>query len=699
MISIIVPVYKVEKYLKKCIDSLLQQTYQDFELILVDDGSPDQCGRICDDYQKLDHRVVVIHQDNQGLSAARNTGIDWVFHNSKSEWITFVDSDDFVHPQMLELLYTKIENTSYKFIAGDFIRYTNSEEIQIETVDAANVNAVVMEPEEFYIHDAIVETTAWGKLYHRSCFHEIRYPVGRINEDCFTTYKIIFSLDAIVHLEYPIYFYYTNPEGISGSRWTPKRLDIFEAYREQIAFFKEKGYRRALEKSVLYYANNMCNQIMEISKQKQHRAYLRKMQRMLKKHLKRYAKVPRLRDSRKRNTFKAACSKKLILHQHIDSVKNMIRGLGISKDDRINSLGKLYFQNMIRKANKNKTVRPVDFPVDFVITWVDGTDTEWMKEKNRYLAEYDPQTKNDNPSIRFRDWDTLRYWFRAVEKYAPWVNRVFFVTCGQAPDWLNTEHPKLRLIDHSDYIPKEYLPTFNSHVIENNLWRIEELSEHFIYFNDDMFLGKEVQPEDFFTNGLPKLCSLAIPSRPTNNMVSFQHVLYNNLGEINSMFDMNKVISEHPEKWLDAKMQGYFEYNSRVYHDRYLSGMPFSHLAVPFRKSSMRECYEAFYDKMHATSTHRFRSFQDVNHQLFQLWEMVHGTFEPVERRYFGKWLSIEPQYIKEIEEYLDLDTIISFCLNDSDSVDDALFPEFKARIHRILDKKLSAPSSYEKQS
>lgn len=88
-----------------------------------------------------------------------------------------------------------------------------------------------------------------------------------------------------------------------------------------------------------------------------------------------------------------------------------------------------------------------------------------------------------------------------------------------------------------------------------------------------------------------------------------------------------------------------------------------------------------------------------MSHQIFQLWEMVHGTFEPVERRYYGKWLSIEPQYIKEIEEYLDLDTIISFCLNDSESVDDALFPEFKARIHRILDKKLSAPSSYEKQS
>ena len=698
MISIIVPVYKTEKYLNKCVDSLLQQTYKDFELILVDDGSPDNCGRICDDYKELDRRVVVIHQDNRGLSAARNTGIDWVFENSESEWLTFVDSDDFVHPQMLELLYSKIKDTPHKFIAGDFTRYESYEDIQAEIVDATEVNAVEMEPEDFFLLGTGAETTAWGKLYHRSCFDEIRYPVGKIYEGSFTTYKIIFSLPSILHLEYPIYYYYTNPEGISNSRWTPKQLDIFEAYQEQLAFLEEKGYLRALEKPVLYYANTMHHQIMEISGQKQHRPYLRKMQRMLKKHLKRYANVPRLRDSRKLNAYKAACSKNFITLQHIVSVKNMIRRLGISKDDRINSLGKCYIKHISRKISKRRTIKPVDFPIDFVVTWVDGNDMEWLKEKNRYLHEYDPQTKSDNPSIRFRDWDTLRYWFRAVEKYAPWVNRVYFVTCGQTPDWLNTEHPKLRLIDHSDYIPKEFLPTFNSHVIENNLWRIEELSEHFIYFNDDMFLGKEVQPEDFFTNGLPKLCSLAVPSRPTNNMISFQHVLYNNLGEINSMFDMNKVISKHREKWLNYKYNDYFEYNSRVYRDRYLSGMIFTHLAVPFRKSRMREGYEAFYDKMHLTSTHKFRSFQDVNHQLFQLWEMVHGTFEPVARRYYGKWLSIEPKCIKEIEEHLSLDTNISFCLNDSESIDETMFPEYKKKIHSLLDKKLGEPSSFEKQ-
>lgn len=698
MISIIVPVYKTEKFLKKCIDSLLNQTYKDFELILIDDGSPDNCGRICDEYKELDRRVVVIHQDNQGLSAARNTGIDWVFNNSKSEWLSFVDSDDFVHPQMLELLYSKIKNTPHKLIAGDFTGFTDSEDILTETVDASKTNIVVMEPEEFFLLGTGVETTAWSKLYHRSCFNEIRYPVGKIHEASFTTYKIIFSLDSVMHLEYPIYFYYTNPDGIMKSGWSPKRLAVFEAYQNQIDFFKENGYLKALEKPVMYYASTMYRQIMEISNQSRYRVYLKRMQRMLKNHLKRYSNVPKLRDSKHLNYYKDACSKKLIINQYTDSVKGVIRSAGISNNNNINFLGKLYIKYIIHKANKKKTAQPADFPVDFVITWVDGNDKEWLKEKNRYLNEYDFQTKSDNPSIRFRDWETLRYWFRAVEKYAPWVNRVFFVTCGQVPGWLNVNNPKLRLVNHSDYIPKEFLPTFNSHVIENNLWRIEELSEHFVYFNDDMFLGKNVQPEDFFTNGLPKLCSAAIPSRPTNNMVSFQHVLYNNLGEINSMFDMNMVISKHPEKWLDTKLKDYYKYNSRVFQDGYLSGMPFSHLAVPYRKSSMKKGYEVFFEKMNSTSTHKFRTFRDVNHQVFQLWEMVNGTFEPVENNYYGKWMPIEPDNIEQIEYQLSLDTNISICLNDSELIAESQFPEFKKKIHRIMDIKLSTPSSFEKQ-
>jgi len=121
-ISVIVPVYKVEAFLSRCVESILAQTYRDFELILVDDGSPDGCGVLCDGYARRDSRVHVIHQENGGLSAARNTGIDWVFANSVSRWIAFVDSDDWVHPDFLKVLYETAEKTACKLSVCDYFR-------------------------------------------------------------------------------------------------------------------------------------------------------------------------------------------------------------------------------------------------------------------------------------------------------------------------------------------------------------------------------------------------------------------------------------------------------------------------------------------------------------------------------------------------------------------------------------------------
>ena len=133
--------------------------------------------------------------------------------------------------------------------------------------------------------------------------------------------------------------------------------------------------------------------------------------------------------------------------------------------------------------------------IDFVVLWVDGEDPEWQREKARFEPEYETSASSIN---RYRDWDLMRYWFRGVEKYAPWVNRIFFVTSGQIPEWLKADHPKLRLVEHREYIPKQYLPTFNSNVIELRLHHIADLSEHFVLFNDDMFLTAPVKPEDFF---------------------------------------------------------------------------------------------------------------------------------------------------------------------------------------------------------
>ena len=167
--------------------------------------------------------------------------------------------------------------------------------------------------------------------------------------------------------------------------------------------------------------------------------------------------------------------------------------------------------------------------IDFVITWVDGNDPKWLKERSLYQSN-----AGDNRNVRFRDWDLLRYWFRGVERFAPWVDNIFFVTYGHLPSWLNTNHPKLKVINHEDFIPSSYLPTFNSHTIELNLYRIKGLSDQFVYFNDDMYLIDKVKPDDFFYNQLPCDAGVLGCICPQNDFVS--NVIFNNVLIINKYF-------------------------------------------------------------------------------------------------------------------------------------------------------------------
>lgn len=239
-VSIIVPVYKVEPYLSRCVDSILGQTFLDFELILVDDGSPDNCGAICDEYAAKDSRIVVIHQENGGLSAARNAGIDWVFAYSDSQWLSFIDSDDCVHPKYLEwLLNAAVEHDAEVSICG--YAETTGEEPEIHTDGLA---PEVWIPEDFYIEHHVNATVAWGKLYQKKHFTDNRYPIGKIHEDEFLTYKILFECEEIAFVPAPLYCYCNNPSSIVRSKWSLHRLDVLEALEERIAYFKKAGNRK-----------------------------------------------------------------------------------------------------------------------------------------------------------------------------------------------------------------------------------------------------------------------------------------------------------------------------------------------------------------------------------------------------------------------------------------------------------------------
>lgn len=285
-ISVIIPVYKVEPYLSKCIDSVLAQTFTDFELILIDDGSPDNCGKICDKYAEKDSRIFVIHQKNGGLSAARNTGINWFHEQSRSEYITFLDSDDWFHPEYLRILMNGITEYNVKISVCDFNRVT----VDVPHEKHDNINFELISPENFLLNHFWQYNYACGKIYHKSVFEDIRYPIGKIFEDTFTTYKALHKCEKIAYTDLQLYYYFQNEQGISHSPWKPSELVIFDAMREQMQFYKEKGLQKAFEKEFELFVHHHAYQIARIKENKKdlkkNKATLKEIKKTLRKHLK-----------------------------------------------------------------------------------------------------------------------------------------------------------------------------------------------------------------------------------------------------------------------------------------------------------------------------------------------------------------------------------------------------------------------------
>ena len=236
-ISIIVPIYKVEPYLRRCIDSILNQTYADYEVILVDDGSPDICPAICDEYALQYDNIIVIHKPNGGLSDARNAGIDWSFQNSSSDWISFIDSDDWIHPRFFEILYNSAINQQVNIAISDFQRV--SSHIEYQTIN--DFNTSLYDPLDFYVEFKTTATIACSKLYRKELFQNIRYPVGRLHEDEFTTHKLLYLAGPVAYVQCPLYFYFYNEASIMHQEYSPRKLDAVDACEEQQLFFQSIG--------------------------------------------------------------------------------------------------------------------------------------------------------------------------------------------------------------------------------------------------------------------------------------------------------------------------------------------------------------------------------------------------------------------------------------------------------------------------
>jgi len=231
-ISVIIPIYNVEPYLRRCLNSVLNQSYPNLEIILVDDGSPDGCPQICDEYAAKDKRIIVIHKENGGLSAARNTGLDVC----KGEYISFIDSDDWVSEKYIETLINTVTKEDADIAIGEY-KSTSGHHPK----EQSSVFATTLSSKEalfrLFSKNNIVFTVSWGKLYKKELFSTLRFPIGKYHEDEFTTYILFYNSKKIAYTSEALYYYYKRAGSIVSTRhpW-----DVLEYLEQRYIFFKEK---------------------------------------------------------------------------------------------------------------------------------------------------------------------------------------------------------------------------------------------------------------------------------------------------------------------------------------------------------------------------------------------------------------------------------------------------------------------------
>ena len=294
LISIIVPVYKVEAYLPRCVDSILAQTYKNLDIILVDDGSPDNSGKICDAYAEKDSRITVIHQANGGLSDARNAGIAV----AKGAYLTFLDSDDWVPAEYTDYLYNLLKETGSAISLCNFLKTTTEELPQMtepEMVTVMKNDAILAKyidlGDDF--HPQLV--MACGKLFETSLFETIRFPVGRLHEDEFTTYKLFHFAAQSVISKKQLYYYWQREDSIMGAAGfsLQNKLDYMDALAERAAFFHEVGRTELSGRTYKSLFSEALSVILQLEEPEETKAKATVMEKLEKAHneLKRTGRV------------------------------------------------------------------------------------------------------------------------------------------------------------------------------------------------------------------------------------------------------------------------------------------------------------------------------------------------------------------------------------------------------------------------
>ncbi len=337
--------------------------------------------------------------------------------------------------------------------------------------------------------------------------------------------------------------------------------------------------------------------------------------------------------------------------------------------------------------------------IDFVVTWLDSGDPNWQSE----FAKYKSQTTGRTEAARFRNWGLFRYWFRAVEAYAPWVNKVFLVTNGKFPDWINGNNPKLVLVKHSDYIPEHLLPTFNSRTIELYLHKIPGLLGHFVYFNDDCYINAPITPEYYFRKGLPCDCNLEsfrnVPTYTKADKFDIYMSMLADIGVINAHFNRYQTVRQSFRRWygLHLGLKGIL-FSMMIGRHRKFVGFGFMHWEHPFLKSTFEEVWSHEPESLESSCT-RFREELTLNHYVFRYWQFASNKFYPVKPD-SGRMLILIEKHLDKIACSMNDRHIKSLCLNDVDvpKCSEAEFTRIRSYVQSLFIKKFPVISSFEKR-
>ncbi len=334
--------------------------------------------------------------------------------------------------------------------------------------------------------------------------------------------------------------------------------------------------------------------------------------------------------------------------------------------------------------------------IDFVILWVDGNDPEWRKERESYTND----NQGDARAQRYRDWDNLQYWFRGVEKYAPWVHKIHFVTWGHIPQWLNLENPKLNIVRHRDFIPQEYLPTFNCNTIELNLHRISGLADQFVYFNDDMFLIRETKATDFFKKGYP--CVFAVLNIQCFD--AFSGWTYSPLQAVSLLakyFEIHDVIKKNLFKWINLKYGKYLLRTLYLLPVPRITGIWQPHLPTSYLKATLERLWALEGDTFDKTCKNKFRTPLDYTQNTLRAFQLAWGWFIP-RRADIGKVFylgNIGPGKEQDDEEsafsYIRKQKGKMVCVNDGEMTEEE-FERKREQLKTVFEAILPQKSSFE---